>query len=156
MSLFRYRRNELLRGLLIYAAGDSVAALLTCQFSLHRMVGMMAVGGFVYSLEIPSWFRYIARRWKGVPRALMAMLYFNPLWIARHLTFIALFSGDLDGIGWCLVTVSLKSFAVNLPFSFVANYLIQNKVPVDWRFFASAIFSALMAVYYSACGVIFA
>jgi hypothetical protein len=31
----------------------------------------------------------------------------------------------------------------------VANYVIQNKISLQWRFLASAIFSGLMAVYYA-------
>jgi hypothetical protein len=38
---------------------------------------------------------------------------------------------------------------VNLPVSFTANYLIQNKVSYERRFMASALFSALMAIYFA-------
>jgi len=139
----------------IYAAGDTAAALFTCGFSLWRMLGVMAVGGLIYSFEVPAWFRWINGRYSGIPRAAMAVLYFNPLWITRHLAFICLFSRDFSGISPVLAAVALKGFAVNLPVVFVVNYLIQNSIPLKWRFFSSAVFSSLMAVYYPLCRMLF-
>jgi len=49
----------------------------------------------------------------------------------------------------------MLSFVANIPISFVANYLIQNKFKLPWRFMASAIFSALMAIYYAMSETIF-
>lgn len=155
MNLPSYRKTDVLRGLLIYSAGDTVAALLTCGFSLPRLLGIMAVGAVVYSWEIPAWFDYISKRYRGMARAGMAVLYFNPLWIARHLAFICLFSGQTGDIGPGLLKTALKGFAVNLPVAFIANYLIQNRVPLKWRFLSSAVFSSLMAIYYPLCRVIF-
>ena len=143
------------RGLIIYPLGDTVAALLMHEFSVYRLLGMMVAGGLIYSLEIPAWFSYINRRYGGMQRTLMAMLYFNPLWIARHLLFIFLFTGQISMIHWSIITIALKSFAVNLPLAFAVNYIIQNKLPLSWRFFSSAVFSSLMAVYYALSRVIF-
>ncbi len=116
---------------------------------------MGVVGGLIYSLEIPAWFSYINGRYRGMQRTLMAMLYFNPLWIARHLLFIFFFSGQISMVHWSILTIALKSFAVNLPVAFAANYIIQNKLPLNWRFFSSAVFSSLMAIYYALSRVIF-
>ncbi len=85
----------------------------------------------------------------------LALLYFNPLWIARHLLFIALLTGNTSSIGWGLLRLGAISFAVNIPVAFTANFLIQNMVPLRWRFFSSAVFSSLMAVYYALSGTIF-
>lgn len=145
----------MLRGLLIYSAGDTTAALLTSSFSVSRLAGIMAVGGFVYSWEIPAWFEWIASRYTGFGRAAMAVLYFNPLWIARHLLFVCVASGDTAGIRWSLLSVALRGFVVNLPVIVAANYLIQNRIPLKWRFMSSAVFSALLAVYYPLCRVMF-
>lgn len=145
----------MLKGLLVFPAGDTAAALLTCGFSLPRLLGIMVVGALVYSWEIPAWFRYINGRYKGIARAGMAVLYFNPLWIARHLAFIRLFSPESGNISMDLLTVAVKGFALNLPVVFAANYLIQNTIPLKWRFFSSAVFSSLMAIYYPLCTVIF-
>ncbi len=115
----------------------------------------MAVGGLIYSFEVPAWFRWINGRFSGIARAGMAVAYFNPLWITRHLAFICLFSRDFSGISPVLAAVALKGFAVNLPVVFVVNYLIQNSIPLKWRFFSSAVFSSLMAIYYPLCRVLF-
>ena len=152
----------MLRGGLIYTAGDTAAALLTGAFSPARTLGILLVGATVYAFEIPNYFRWIDRRVTGatgpgaaIRRTGLAMLYFNPLWIARHLLFIRLFSGQFNQIGWPLLHTGLTSFLVNIPISLTANYLIQNRVPLRWRFVASAAFSALMAVYYALSAVWF-
>jgi len=105
MGALRYTWRDAVRGVLIYGAGDSAAALISGELSLTRAVGMMAVGGTLYALEIPSWFAWIDRR---VPeggdlrarlgRTGLALLYFNPLWIARHLLLIKLFALDWQAI----------------------------------------------------------
>lgn len=151
----RYTRNDVISGLIIYPLGDTTAALLLHEFSVQRVLGMMVVGGLIYSLEIPAWFAYINKRYDGTQRTLMAMLYFNPLWIARHFLFIALFTDEISMVNWSILTIAAKSFAINIPIAFGANYLIQNKVPLQWRFFSSAVFSALMSIYYAASRVIF-
>ena len=157
-----YRLGNGLRGLIIYGAGDAFAALILGEFSTGRLIGMAALGASLYALEIPNWFRYIDRRvpltasWRSVIlRTGLALLYFNPLWIARHLLFIALFSGDSRLIGWSLITTGLWSFLVNIPVTILANYWIQVRVSGKQRFTASALFSAGMAVYYAFSGVWF-
>lgn len=149
------RKSDILKGLFIYAAGDTVAACMTCGFSLTRLLGVMAVGGLIYSFEIPAWFSWINGRFTGFARAGMAVLYFNPFWIARHLCFISLFSGETGDVSTELIFIAFKGFLANLPVVFAANYLIQNRIPLKWRFLSSAVFSSLMAVYYPLCRVIF-
>ena len=144
-----------LRGLLIYASGDSIAAWIGGEFRTSRLLGMMLIGGTVYAIEIPHYFRWIDRlapqresfaaNWF---RTGLALLYFNPLWIARHLLFIRLCAGQWQAVDWGLLHLGALSFAANIPFSLIANYLIQNHLSMRWRFIGSAVFSALMAVYY--------
>ena len=110
-------------------------------------------------------FAYAARNRKGEKlegaieandrRTALALLYFNPIWIARHLFFIYLFSGRYQAISWSIFGIALKSFLVNIPISLAGNYIIQNKIALKHRFWASATFSALMAVYYALSEVIF-
>lgn len=142
--------------------GDTIAALIIDQFSWIRLLGIFALGATLYSFEIPRYFKWIEKvisdyqGWKKVAlKTSMALLYFNPFWIARHLLFVQLFSGNMDMITWDLLRIGLISFAVNIPVSIVANYLIQNKVTLKYRFFASAIFSGIMAIYYSMSSVWF-
>jgi hypothetical protein len=152
----RYRLSDVFRGLVIYPLGDTVASLILHEFCIYRLAGMAAVGALLYSLEIPAWFSYINSRYNGLQRTLMAILYFNPLWIARHLLFIYLFTGHISTVHWSILVVAVKSFSLNLPVAFAANYIIQNKISLNWRFLASAVFSSLMAVYYALSRVIFA
>ncbi len=158
----QYLKKSILRGAIIYPVGDTIAALLIHEFCWTRLLGIMLVGATFYAFEIPNYFAWIERVTKNTPKiwqtlykTLLAIAYFNPLWIARHLFFIKLFSGQLNTLGWDIFTVSTWSFLVNIPISFIANYLIQNVVKLEWRFLASAIFSSLMAIYYALSFVIF-
>ncbi len=157
-----YTKNNILKGALIYCAGDTIAAILLDEFSIYRLLGMMFVGATFYAFEIPNYFDWIVKKTKnssGIKQTLaktgLAIAYFNPLWIFRHLAFIKLFSGNYELINMDLFSIALLSFTVNIPISFVANYLIQNKIKLNWRFMASAIFSALMAIYYAMSETIF-
>jgi len=123
---------------------------------------MVLVGATVYAFEIPNYFDWIVKKTehlKGIKATLtktgLAILYFNPLWIARHLVFIKLFSGQLESIGWSLLEIAFWSFVANILISFIANYIIQNRFKLKWRFLGSAIFSALMAIYYALSETIF-
>jgi hypothetical protein len=123
---------------------------------------MIIVGATVYAFEIPNYFKWIDKKTEtlsGVKLTLtktaLAIAYFNPLWIWRHLIFIKLFSGAIDAINVHLFIIACLSFLVNIPISFVANYIIQNKIKFNWRFLASATFSALMAIYYALSETLF-
>ena len=122
----------------------------------------MFVGATVYAFEIPNYFDWIVKKTKhliglkaNLVKTGLAILYFNPIWIARHLLFIKLFSGKLDAIGWHILEIALWSFLANILISFIANYFIQNRFKLKWRFLASAVFSALMAIYYALSETLF-
>ena len=122
----------------------------------------MVIGAVLYSLEIPNYFKWIDKKtgsFEGMKKTLaktgLAIAYFNPIWIFRHLVFIKLFSGNYAQIDGGLFIVACWSFLLNIPISFIANYIIQNKLHLDWRFMASAIFSGLMAIYYALSESIF-
>ena len=148
-------RNSL-QGMAIYTAGDLVAQIVLQQVQLSRVLGVMLLGGTLYALEIPNWFAFIDRRVttqqptrRALQRTGLALLYFNPLWIARHLLFLRLFSGGWQTVTSDLLRLGLLSWLANLPIAVCANWLIQVRVPLRWRFLASATFSGLMAVYYA-------
>ncbi len=151
--------QKLLLPALIYATGDGIASALLGEFSIRRLLGMFAIGGSVYAFEIPRYFSWIERKTarhkdpkKTMLKTALAMLYFNPIWIARHLLFIQLLSGrwiPLSSSAASLLQVACWSFLFNIPISLAGNYLIQNRIRLSWRFTASALFSALMAVYYA-------
>lgn len=157
-----YKKANIIKGALIYSAGDSIAAFLMDEFSIYRVLGMMFIGATFYAFEIPNYFDWIVRKTlhlKGIKATLtktgLAILYFNPLWIARHLLFINLFSGQLHDITIDLLRVALLSFLANILISFIANYIIQNRFKIKWRFLGSAVFSSIMAIYYALSETIF-
>ncbi|WP_223827519.1 hypothetical protein [Hymenobacter armeniacus] len=146
------------QGFLIYAAGDTAAALLLQQFSWLRLLGMALVGGLLYSTEVPAYFRWLDARVPTRPdgsqlrktgRAALTLLYFNPLWIARHYVFLGVFGGAAETVSLALLPVAGRSFLLNAPVSLAANYYIQNRVATGRRFMASAVFSGIMAVSYA-------
>lgn len=150
-------KNQI-RGLLIYPAGDAIAQVILGDLNLIRVLVLSLVGGFIYSFEIGKWFAYIQEKFKKpIVKTLLAVLYFNPIWVARHFIFIELAINpqvffNTDTLADKLISIlylSLKSFAGGILFSFIANYLIQNKVALNYRFLLSAMFSALMSIYYA-------
>lgn len=161
-STLHYTKQNILKGALIYSAGDTIAALFLDEFSWYRLLGMILVGATVYAFEIPNYFDWIVKKTqylKGLKAALaktgLAILYFNPLWIARHLLFIKLFLGDFQAINMNLLKIAFWSFMANILISFLANYIIQNRFKMKWRFLASALFSAIMAIYYALSETLF-
>lgn len=151
-----YKLSNIIRGGLIYSIGDTVAALISNEFDWVRLFGIIVIGATIYAFEIPNYFKWIDKKVAGkagfkpsIYRALLAMLYFNPLWIARHILFIRLLMGQFDQVNWGILWIGFFSFLVNIPISLIANYIIQNVISLKHRFVASAIFSGLMAIYYS-------
>ncbi|NOQ76325.1 MAG: hypothetical protein GQ475_00760 [Methylococcaceae bacterium] len=153
-------RNAWMGGV-VYASGDTFAALLTGEFLYQRLVGMLILGGTLYALEIPTYFHYLDRRIQGsgllssLKRMLFSTLFFNPLWIARHLIFIEFFAGKWQAIDIGILLIATHSFVYALPVALLVNYMIQNKTPLDWRYVASSVFSAFMAVYFALSEVLF-
>ncbi len=157
-----YNKKNILKGAIIYAVGDTIASLLLHEFQITRLLGMILIGATFYAYEIPNYFAWIDKKTKNtigikktIQKTTLAILYFNPLWIARHLFFIKLFSQKYDSINFDLLQIAFWSFLVNIPISIIANYLIQNRIKLDWRFVASAIFSGLMAIYYAMSETLF-
>ena len=157
-----YTKKNIIKGAIIYSIGDAIAALFLHEFSLYRFLGMAFIGATIYAFEIPNVFIWIDKKTqnllgiqKMLAKTILAILYFNPLWIARHLFFIKLFSQKYTEINLHLLEISWWSFLANIPISFVANYIIQNKIKLENRFLASAIFSGIMAIYYALSETIF-
>jgi len=148
-------------GGLIYCAGDSLATIISNDFYYPRMLAMLLLGATLYATEIPAYFRWLDKyfdkpgHWNAIKRMLMAAAFFNPLWIARHLLFINLFSDQWHNISLHLLSVATSSFLYCLPVALPVNFMIQNSIPLSWRFFASSVFSAFMAIYFSMSEVLF-
>ena len=151
-----YTKKNIINGALIYAIGDTIAALLIHEFSWFRLLGMAIIGGTVYAFEIPNFYAWLEKRTENYPnpkkwlsKTLWATVYFNPLWIARHMLFILLLNLNFQGISWGIITIAFWSFLWSLPVTFLGNYLIQNQFSLKYRFIASSVFSGIMAVYYA-------
>lgn len=162
MKNLEYSKSNVLRGALIYSAGDTIAAILLDEFIVYRLLGMMVLGATVYAFEIPNYFQWIVKKTQHFTgnkltftKTGLAIAYFNPIWIWRHLLFIKIFSGNFDQVNLNLLLIASLSFLVNIPISFLANYIIQNKIHLRWRFLSSAIFSAIMAIYYALSETLF-
>lgn len=149
-------------GGIIYMTGDTIAAFLYHEADLWRSIGIFAVGSTLYAFEIKTYFRWIDKKvnvFGGLKRiwikTCLALIYFNPLWIARHLCIVFLLSGKVDQINITILQTAFSAFLFNIPVSVLANYIIQNKTPLEYRFWASAVFSGVMAIYYSMSSVWF-
>ncbi|MBA4075638.1 MAG: hypothetical protein C0508_11405 [Cyanobacteria bacterium PR.023] len=151
-------------GWLLYPFGDLIGQLLLGKFEPSRILTMTLVGGLLYRFEIPAWFKMLdsisihGKQLNWIGRTIGAMLYFNPLWIGRHVFFIYLATHQfqvgndmhsiLSVISDCLL-VGFKSFLANLPISIIGNLIIQTKLPIKYRFAGSAILSAIFAISYA-------
>lgn len=119
------------------------------------------MGGIVYAFEIPNYLNWLNKKFDDggfVIKSLVAVLftlYFNPLWIARHLLVLNFFQGNFAQINWELLRIGWESFVYSFFFTLPVNYIITNKVPVKWKFSVTAIFSSSMAIYYALSEVFF-
>ncbi len=150
-------------GFIIYPLGDAIAQGILGDLNFLRVIVMSLVGGLIYAVEIPKWFSYIEHRFsRHWLKTFAAILYFNPLWIARHLFFIAialspalLITPDHWGhVLWDCLIKGTKSFAGAILLSVIGNFVIQNLIGLKYRFAASSIFSGLMAIYYALSAVL--
>lgn len=160
---------------LIYPLGDAIAQLILQEFNFYRVLSLTFLALAFYQWEIPRWFKLLDNtvilkskvnpvislvvtddcklNWFG--RTLGAIIYFNPLWIARHMFFISL--STMNGFELInfnsLITGSLilgvKSFLVNLPISLAGNFIVQVKLGFKHRFLGSVILTSLMTICYA-------
>ena len=158
----KYTSQNIFTAIIVYGIGDSIATLIVNNFLWTRLLGIVVVGATIYALEIPNYFFWIESKIKNktlkkkaFQKTFLALLYFNPLWIFRHLVFIKWFSNDFDFSYKGLFLISIYSFLINIPISIFGNFIIQNKISLKHRFLASGIFSALMAIYYALSETIF-
>ncbi len=148
-------------GGLTYCLGDTIATILSDTLYYPRIFGMLLLGATLYAIEIPAYFRWLNRyfnqpgKLNAFKRMFMAAAFFNPLWIARHLVFIKLLSGQSQSISLDILSVASLSFIYCLPVALPVNFMIQNAIPLSWRFIASSIFSAFMVIYFAMSEVLF-
>ncbi len=156
-----YKISNIVQGALIYSIGDSIAALIINDFSIGRLLGILFLGGFIYSIEIPFTLQWLNKKFVKddikikILKSILFTLYFNPLWIARHLLILNLFKGSYDQITWQLLGIGFSSFIYSFLFTLPANYIIINLIPQKYKFPITALFSSSMAIYYALSEVLF-
>lgn len=157
---FIVKGSESIKGAAVFGLFDAIAAYILGEFSLIRLVGMSLMGATFYAIEIPSFFAWIEahsqrmKSWHGkLYKTLMTAVYFNPLWIVRHMCLIYLL--NQQSFGMEVFNTAWLSFWYGLPVSLAANYIIQNHIVMQYRFLASAIFSGCMVVFYAVSAVYF-
>lgn len=163
-------------GWFLYPLGDLIGQLIMGHVSIPRLIAVALIGGLVYRFEVTAWFRLIDRvritrtagpmrflarpgeqpaalNWVG--RMLLAMMYFNPLWIARHLFIIMVATApSIGAIAWgqtlaSALSLGLTSFLTNLPLALIGNYIVQQKLSPQTRFLGSATLSGIMVIKYA-------
>lgn len=178
-------------GWVLYPLGDIVGQIIMDDVNPVRYIAVMIAGGIIYRFEIPRWFHFLdsfrlsidaghrfppLRRlvheddtglrlnWLG--KTLGAALYFNPLWIARHLFFIKVATLVGPDMNWytdvdyiAIIIASLKSgtisFLTNLPIALIGNYLIQEHMNLRYRFVGSAALTTVLNAKYAIEFVLF-
>jgi hypothetical protein len=152
-----YRKKDAFWGGLLLACSDSFAAYLINQFSWPRFIGMLILGATIYTLETVNVFHWIEKtstdRYRGIKaklfKTIAIILFFNPLWIFRHYVFIDIFSGNFNSIELAMLSTASFTYLVNIPFSFIMNYVIQNEIPLKHRFIGASMISAIMAIFFA-------
>ena len=124
-------------------------------------MGILFLGGLIYALEIPNYLKWLNKKFSEdrfsikFLSAVLFTLYFNPLWIARHLLVLNVFKGNFNQVNLNLLKIGLDSFIYSFFFTLPVNYIIINKIPFKWKFTVTAVFSSSMAIYYAVSEVIF-
>ncbi|EKE02669.1 MAG: hypothetical protein ACD_20C00347G0006 [uncultured bacterium] len=162
--------------ILLYPIGDGLGQLISQEFHPYRVLAITIAALLFYQWEIPLWFKLLDNfkiqqgqlknsfnfkillnengklNWLG--KTIGAISYFNPIWIARHMFILTLGTTPLilinaqSAISNSLI-LGLKSFIVNLPLSFIGNYVVQNKLPLNYRFLGSVILTCLFTISYA-------
>lgn len=158
--------------IIVYPLGDLIAQLILSEFNLFRSLALLLTAALIYRLEIPKWFNILdnlkiktlntftsiffnaekSLNWCG--KTIGAIFYFNPLWIARHMFIIKLgmasfvLANPIHDFITCLSTGG-KSFLVNLPLSIAGNFIVQAKLPLNYRFLGSVILTSIFAIAYA-------
>ena len=169
-------RTDKLSGLIIYPLGDLIAQLILGDVSFLRLFFVALLGRFIYAIEIPKWFGFLASLKKRNPvtiisqtfwekeneqphlnwlgKTIGATVWFHPIWIARHMLVIELaniVSGKTDFIEFLPEALKLgtMSYIGQFPVAVVVNYIIICKLSEKTRFIWSSVFSGLLAIYYA-------
>ena len=175
-------KDDKLSGLIIYPLGDLIAQLILGEVSFLRLIFVALLGRFVYAIEMPKWFGFLANwnrenspkgifnyfcikiengyglNWLG--KTLGTTFWFHPLWIARHMLVLEManiVTGKTALVDFLPQAVSLGSisFVLQFPVAVVVNYIIICRLNEKSRFIWASIFSGVLAIYYAIARVYF-
>lgn len=168
--------TDKISGLIIYPLGDLIAQIILDDISLLRVLFVALLGRFVYAVEIPKWFGFLATlkkrtnstgisqifwekesekpRLSSFGKTIGATLWFHPLWIARHMLVLELANilfGKTNFITFLpeAIMLGVLSYIGQLPIAIIVNYIIICKLNERTRFIWSSVFSGLLAIYYA-------
>lgn len=93
-------------------------------------------------------------RLNWIGRMLGSMSFFSPPWILRHMLILKLSTTPWHQIALAsalpeLWLAACKSFLTNLPISIVGNYIIQARLPLQYRFWGSICMSGIMGIAFA-------
>ncbi len=175
-------KTDKLSGWVLYPLADGIAQLILGDISYLRMLFVALLGRYVYAIEIPKWFgllsvwhrstapgRFLKNFWvktgnhyyfNWLSKTIGATLWFNPLWIARHMLVLELadmVTGKTVFFSFLPQALHLGTVAFigQLPLAFGVNYIIICRLPERSRFIWSSIFSGILAIYYAVGKVYF-
>ena len=171
-------------GWLLYPISDLIAQLIIGDVSLLRIFIVAVVGRYVYAIETPKWFGFLATwarlntpqglsrffwsksetestyQFNWLSKTLGTTFWFNPLWIARHMIILELaniLTGKTGFISFLPQALYLGSvsFLMQLPVTLVVNYIIICHLTERTRFFWASVFSGTLSIYYAVMKVYF-
>lgn len=174
--------TDKISGWIIYPIGDLIAQLVLGDVSLLRLLIIALVGRYVYAIETPKWFGFLAT-WKRalkptgiakffwekqkdgfyfswLSKTLGSTFWFNPLWIARHMLVLELaniITGTSSFFKFLPQALHLGSisFVMQFPVAIVVNYIIICRLDAKSRFIWASIFSGTLSIYYAVVRVYF-
>jgi len=161
--------------ILLFPIGDLIAQTILGEFNFYRLIAIMALAVCFYQWETPMFFKFLDKyktnwnlqkfiflkplfteenklSWSG--RTFGALLFFNPIWVARHIYVISLgekhfnFVISIHDIISSL-SIGTKSFIATLPIALIGNYIVQAKLPLKHRFLGSVILTSVFAIVYA-------
>ncbi len=175
-------KTDKLSGWILYPLSDGLAQLILGDISYLRILFVALLGRYVYAIEIPKWFGFLSVWHRTtIPTGLLrgfwvktgehyyfnwlsktigATLWFNPLWIARHMLVLELaniVSGKTNFFTFLPQALHLGtvSFIGQFPVAIIVNYIIICRLPDRSRFIWSSVFSGILAIYYAVGKVYF-
>lgn len=159
--------------ILLYPISTFIGQWISNDFHYGSLLTLTLAAVLFYQWEIPMFFKAVEeyrasdklysklklffneeKAINPIGKTAAATLYFNPLWISRHMIFITLGAVPLASINWIeLIDTSIRkgsmSFLVTMPVVLIGNYIVQNKISLEKRFLGNAVLSGILVLAYA-------